>query len=207
MNSFYTPQELEKIGFKKYGSDVMVSRKCSIYSADKIELGDHVRIDDFVILSGRMKLGNYIHISAYTGLFGGEAGIELNDFATISSRVMIYAVNDDYSGETMTNPMIPAQYRGVVEKKVVIEKYVIIGSGSLVLPGVRLGEGAALGAMSMAKDDLVEWKMYAGIPCRYIKDRKRDLQTFERELHQSVAHYENVDLGEKTNEIEENSGE
>ena len=180
MNSYYTPQELERIGFEKYGSDVLISRKCSIYSADKIELGDHVRIDDFAILSGGIKLGNYIHISAYTGLFAGEAGIEISDFATISSRVMIYAVNDDYSGETMTNPMIPDQYRGVVEKKVVIGKHVIIGSGSLVLPGVRIGEGAALGAMSMAKNNLTEWKMYAGIPCQYIKDRKRDLQRLEQ---------------------------
>lgn len=180
MNSFYTPQELQEIGLKKYGSDVLISRKCSIYSADKVELGDHVRIDDFAILSGRIKLGSYIHISAYTGLFGGEAGIEIRDFATISSRVMIYAVNDDYSGETMTNPMIPAQYRGVVEKKVVIEKHAIIGSGSLVLPGVRIGEGAALGAISMTKDNLTEWKVYAGIPCQYIKDRKRDLLKLEQ---------------------------
>lgn len=182
MNSFYTPQELEKIGFKKYGSDVLISRKSSIYSAEQIELGDHVRIDDFTILSGRIQLGDYIHISAYTGLFAGEAGIEIGDFATISSRVMIYAVNDDYSGETMTNPMIPDQYRGVVEKKVVIEKHVIIGSGGLVLPGVRIGEGAALGAMSMAKNNLAEWKMYAGIPCQCIRDRKRDLQRLEQEF-------------------------
>lgn len=206
MSSFYTPKELKEIGFKKYGSDVLISRKSSIYSADKIELGDHVRIDDFAILSGRIELGNYIHISAYTGLFGGEAGIKINDFATVSSRVMIYAVNDDYSGETMTNPMIPDQYRGVEEEKVIIEKHVIIGSGSLVLPGVRIGEGVALGAMSMTKADLAEWKMYAGIPCRYIKDRKRDLQRIEQELCQSSANCEKVDLGEKTNEINQNFG-
>lgn len=31
----------------------------------------------------------------------------MEDFTTTSSRVCIYSVSDDYSGETMTNPMIP----------------------------------------------------------------------------------------------------
>lgn len=50
--SFYTHDELAEIGFKSCGKNVLISRKASIYSPAKIEIGDNVRIDDFCILSG-----------------------------------------------------------------------------------------------------------------------------------------------------------
>ena len=76
-------------------------------------MGDNVRIDDFCILSGYIELGNNIHIAAFTALYGGENGIFIDDFANLSSRVSVYSVSDDYSGETMTNPMIPDEYKNV----------------------------------------------------------------------------------------------
>ena len=51
MNSFYSKEELKEIGFKKYGENVLISRKTSIYNPEKIIIGNNVRIDDFCILS------------------------------------------------------------------------------------------------------------------------------------------------------------
>ncbi len=182
--SFYTSDELKDIGFSSFGHDVLISRKASIYSQDRISLGNHVRVDDYCILSGSITTGNYIHISAYTGLYGGKEGIILQDYATISSRCAIYAVTDDYSGEFMTNPMIPVEYTNVTDKRVKIDKYAIIGTGSTVLPGVECGEGVAVGAMSLVNKSLEAWKMYAGIPCRYIKDRSKELLKYEKMLRE-----------------------
>ena len=92
MTSFYDENELKEIGFKSYGENVKISRKSSIYGAEKISIGNNVRIDDFCILSGQIKLGNYIHIAAYSALYGGEDGIVIKDFANISSRVSIYSI-------------------------------------------------------------------------------------------------------------------
>lgn len=39
MNSFYSREELKKIGFKSYGENVLISKKASIYSPEKIEIG------------------------------------------------------------------------------------------------------------------------------------------------------------------------
>ena len=64
MNSFYSPEELKSLGLKEYGENVFISRKCSIYGAENIRLGSHVRIDDFCVLSGKVELGNYVHIAA-----------------------------------------------------------------------------------------------------------------------------------------------
>ncbi|MCR5798908.1 MAG: acyltransferase [Lachnospiraceae bacterium] len=182
--SFYTADELKNIGFASYGQDVLISRKASIYSSDRISLGNHVRIDDFCILSGKITLGDHIHISAYTGMFGGNEGIIMEDYATISSRCAIYAISDDYSGEFMTNPMVPEQYTSVTDEKVKIGMCTIIGTGSTILPGVECGEGVAVGAMSLVNRSLDAWKMYAGIPCRYIKDRSKELLKYEKMLRE-----------------------
>ncbi|MFI3326699.1 MAG: acyltransferase, partial [Clostridia bacterium] len=113
MNSFYSQEELESIGFKSFGKNVLISRKVSIYGAKNISIGNNVRIDDFCILSGKITLGNYIHVSAYSSIFAGEAEVVFKDFVTFSSRSIVYAVSDDYSGEHMTNPMVPEKYINV----------------------------------------------------------------------------------------------
>lgn len=134
-NSFYSFDELNSIGFRSFGKNVLISRKVSIYSPSKITLGSNVRIDDFCILSGRILLGNYIHIAAYSVLYGSDIGITIGYYANISSRVSIYAVSDDYSGETMTNPMIPDEYKNVDRRPIHIGKHVIIASTNVVMPG------------------------------------------------------------------------
>ncbi len=69
MNSFYSKLELDQIGFNKIGNNVLIIRKCSIYSPEFISIGNNVRIDDFCILSGKINLGSQIHIAAFCGLY------------------------------------------------------------------------------------------------------------------------------------------
>ena len=174
-NSFYSIDELLNLGIAKIGKNVLISRKTSIYSPENINIGDNVRIDDFCILSGTICIGNYIHIAAYSSLFAGNAGIIIEDYSNISSRVSIYALSDDFSGDSMTNPMIPDIFKSVYQEKVIIRKNVIIGTGSTVLPGVILNEGTAVGAMSLIKTSTEPWGIYAGIPANYKKQRSNRL--------------------------------
>ena len=69
-NSFYEKNELERLGIKKIGKNVLISRKASIYNPEEILIGNNVRIDDFCILSGKIKLGSNIHISSFCALYG-----------------------------------------------------------------------------------------------------------------------------------------
>lgn len=178
---FYTKEELKKIGFKSVGENVLISDKCSIYSPESIEIGNSVRIDDFCILSGNIKIGNYIHIAAYSALFGG-AEIIMEDFSGLSARGLVYSVSDDYSGEFLTNPMIPEKYRGVSKAKVVFKKHSLVGAGSIVLPGVILEEGTSVGAKSLIIKSTQEWSIYAGSPAKKIKDRKKELLKLEEKF-------------------------
>jgi carbonic anhydrase/acetyltransferase-like protein (isoleucine patch superfamily) len=85
----------------------------SVYLPELISIGNNVRIDDFVMLSGDIALGNNIHIIPYGALIrgAGGAGIVTGNYSGLSSRVTIYSISDDYSGEFMTNPTIPSNFR------------------------------------------------------------------------------------------------
>ena len=91
MTSYYSEEELKKFGFCKIGKNVFISRKSSIYGCENISIGNNVRIDDFCILSGHIEIGNYIHIAAFTALYGGKDGIFIEDFANLSSRISVYS--------------------------------------------------------------------------------------------------------------------
>lgn len=183
MSSFYTQEELQQIGFKHLGGDdIHISRKTSIYGAEKMSIGNHIRIDDYSFLSGRIILHNYIHIAPFCVLYGGEFGIEMEDFSGLSSRSAIYAHSDDYSGNVLTNPTVPDKYCNTIGGKVVFQRHVVVGTGSTILSGVTLHEGVAVGSMSLVNKSLEGWGIYAGCPCRKLKERSKELLKFEQQL-------------------------
>lgn len=192
MSSFYSLDELQSLGLKSFGSNVLISKKASLYNPSNISIGNNVRIDDFSILSGNITLGDYIHISAYCSLFAGDYGIEMYDFSTLSVKSTIFAVSDYYSGICLTNPMIPDKYRYVYGGKVTLEKHVIIGASTVILPNITIKEGAAIGACSLISKDCEPWIIYAGIPAKKLKERKKDLLTLEKTFLKTLGSEKNV---------------
>lgn len=179
--------EIESIGFAAVGEDVRISEQARFYGASRIRIGSHVRIDDFCVLSageGGIEIGNYVHIAVFSSLIG-RGGIFLADFCNLSSRVAIYSSNDDYSGGSLTNPTVPVEFANVFHAPVRLGRHVIVGTGSVILPGVTLEEGVAIGALSLVNKDCAAFGIYAGCPVKRIKDRKRDLLELEKRLLQS----------------------
>ncbi|MEE0264470.1 MAG: acyltransferase [Acutalibacteraceae bacterium] len=191
MNSFLSRDELNQLGFKSLGSNVMISRNASIYGAANISIGNNVRIDDFCILSGNIVIGDYVHIAACCCLFGGKSGIEMKDFTGISSRSAVYADSDDYSGAALTNPTVPDEYRNVTGGKVVFEKHALVGTGSTILPNVSLGEGVSVGSMSLVNKSLEPWGIYVGIPCHFVKERSKNLLELETKMRKECIYEKN----------------
>ena len=189
--SFLSDEELRDLGLASYGRNVFISRKCSIYGVDRIEIGSDVRIDDFCVLSAGIegiKIDSYVHVAVYS-LIIGRAAIRISAFANISSRVSIYSSSDDYSGAHMTNPMVSEIYTGVKHLPVNIGRHVIIGSGSIVLPGVNVSDGVAIGALSLVNKDCEAFGIYAGIPVKRKGERCRDLLDLERDFLGSRVNY------------------
>jgi len=182
--AWLTNEQLEAMGFACVGRNVMLSDKASYYNCKNIRIGNNVRVDDFCVFSagiGGIDIENYVHIAVYASLMGA-GNISLADFSNVSSRVAIYSSNDDYSGATMTNPTIPSEFTNVQHADVKIGKHVIIGAGSVILPGVTLEEGVAVGALSLIRKDCQSFGIYMGIPAKRIGERKRDLLELEKRL-------------------------
>lgn len=174
MSSFYSKKELAELGLKSYGTNVLISKKSSIYSPMLISLGNNVRIDDFCILSGNIIIGNNVHISAYSALYGTN-GIEFKDYSGCSARTTIYSAMDDFSGDYLIGPMNLKGTTNVKGGKVVICKYVQLGAHCLVFPNVTINEGSVVGALSLVTKDIPEWSIYVGIPARKLRERKKGL--------------------------------
>jgi galactoside O-acetyltransferase len=182
--AFLTGEELKGLGLASYGKNVLISNKASIYNPGRITIGSNVRIDDFCVLSagdGGIDIGDYIHVAVFCSLIG-TGKITLSDFSGLSSRVAIYSSNDDYSGEHLTNPTVPSDFTGVNHADVFIGRHAIIGSGTVVLPGVTLEEGVAVAALSLVSKDCAAFGVYAGN--RRIGERKRGLLELETQLKQ-----------------------
>jgi galactoside O-acetyltransferase len=186
---YYSSPELRSFGFARVGENSIVARNCTIIGLQNIVIGDNVRVDGFTSLiapNGRIKIGSYVHIA--TGcMVGGRAGFEIGDFSSLSQGVRIFTAIDDYSGQRLSNATVPEDLAGVQSAPVRIGRFVPIGSGSIVLPGVEIGEGAAVGAMSLVTQSLAEWTIYSGSPAKAAGKRSRALLRLHSEVHARQA--------------------
>lgn len=169
------------MGFKYLGKNVRISDRAAIYNADQIEIDDNSRIDDLCVLSGKVKIGRNVHIAVFCNIAGGSEGVTIEDFAGLAYGCQVFSQSDDYSGGTLTNPTVPAMYKRETKKAVTVGRHCIVGASSLVFPGVTLGEGSCVGAMSMVTKSTEEWTVYFGIPAKRLKNRKKDLLVLEKQ--------------------------
>lgn len=180
--AWLTNEKIKEMGFACFGKNMMLSDKASYYNCGNIRLGDSVRIDDFCVLAagqGGVEIGCHVHIAVYCSIIGREK-IKIEDFSGLSSRVSVYSSSDDYSGAAMTNPTVPPEFTNVRHAEVKIGRHVIVGAGSIVLPGVTLEEGVAVGALSLVRKDCKAFGIYMGSPAKRIGERKRDLLEIEK---------------------------
>lgn len=169
----------------RVGARVTIHPTVQIFGADHVEIGSDVRIDAFAVITagpGRVVIGDHVHIGAAAHLFG-TAGITIGDFTSVSSRVSLFSTNDDYTDGHLSGPLVPDELRKVDERPVELGRHALVGCGSVVLPGVVLGEGAAVGALSVVKHDVPSGAVVAGTPARRVATRDTArLAALERRL-------------------------
>lgn len=182
---YFNETELRQFGFKSVGDNVQVAKNCTIIGLENIVIDCHVRIDGFSTLiaagKGSLHIGSYVHIGGYCALFAG-AGITLNDFSGLSQGVKLYSTSDNYDGSVMTNPTVPAILTGVKKAPIFVGRHAIIGSQSVVMPGVTVAEGCAIGANSLITKNTDEWSIYFGSPAKRLKSRQKTLLENEQQL-------------------------
>lgn len=183
-SGYYNSSELRKFGFKKVGKNVQIAKNCTIIGLTNISFGNNIRIDSNVVITaskGYLKLGNYIHIGAGCFLNCG-GGISFSDFSGLSQGVHIYSESADYSGDTLASPTISKKYRKIKSGPVFLKKHSVVGSNSVILPNVTIGEGTAVGALSFVHLSLADWSVYFGSPAQKVNHRTNKLLALEKKL-------------------------
>jgi len=161
--------------YKSIGKDVVISNLAIIKHPNFCEIGNHVAIDNGVTIATRLVVGDYVHIAPYVCMIGGKnSSVILKDFSFVAAGTKIVAGSEDYTGLGLVGPTIPVHYRELRLTDIVFEKYSGCGVNCSIMPGVRFGEGAILGANSLATKDLEPWTIYVGSPAKPVKMREKE---------------------------------
>ncbi|MEK7513382.1 MAG: acyltransferase [Patescibacteria group bacterium] len=128
-------QLLFRLNGVKLGQKSTIHIGVRFYQPKNITIGEDTIIGDHATLDGRAKLTIGNHVD-------------------IASEVMIFNSQHDIHSEDF----------GPIEKPVVIEDYVFIGPRAIILPGVKLGWGAVVGAGAVVTKDVPELTIVAGVP-------------------------------------------
>ena len=183
------------MNFARIGQDVVIWPLAKIVSPEVISIGDSVFIDDFSLIMGGkgIELGSFLHIGSFVSILGGGE-LLMESFSALSSGVRLYTGADDFLGKSLCGAGIPYPYRRPIRSFVHIGKHVTIGANAVILVGVTIGDGVAVGANSLIKEDCEPWMIYGGTPARVLKPRPRE-RILELEaqllsdLYDSDGHY------------------
>lgn len=153
-------------------ADTIISPMIRVRGA--FEVSDHSICDDFCYFSADVKAGRYVHIAHGVTILGGGQCCTIGDFTAIGPGVRIICASDDYDGG-IAGPRIPARFkRRPVRADVRIGRHCVIGANTVILPGVELPDGVAIGALSLVRrnDSLEPNGLYAGCPLRRLRYRE-----------------------------------
>ncbi len=164
--------ESVKRKLKRCGQGVVIYPLAKIARPEMVEIGDFVKIDDFVFINGGegIKIGRYVHIAAFSSVFGGGKLI-IEDYAGISEGVRLITGTETYEGGKRMSGALPVEQRALLIGTVHIEKDAFIGTNSVVHPNVRIGRGAIIGSNSLVLKDIEPWSINTGSPCKKVGER------------------------------------
>lgn len=127
-----------------------------------IEAGKGVIIDDFTLIYAKenapIKIGDWTHIASFVSITGGPATI--GKFVGIASGSRLLCGSENYKGGALMTASVPDLYRKTDRRGIIIDDYCVVGANSVIFPGVEMGEGAIVGAMSVVKESLEPWGIY-----------------------------------------------
>jgi galactoside O-acetyltransferase len=171
---YYSREELFEAGFQSLGSPLWVSRKASLYAIEG-SLGDHVRIDDFCILKGRIEIGSYVHVAAFCSLSGVAGTLRLGDCASLGNRCSLYTGSDDYRADALASNLVPQELVKTLKGDVTLGTAALVGAHCVLLPGVKVGEAASVGAQCLLSGSVDPGLILVSAGARSIPVGRRDV--------------------------------
>jgi len=168
----YEKDSLERITV--IGKNCIIRSGCIIYSnvkiGDEVEFGHNVLVRENVEIGDRSLIGTNSIIDGYCKL-GKNVSIQTNAYICAYSKIEDYVflgpcsvlLNDKYAAQKETKLIGPTIKRGAS-----------IGGNATIMPGVTIGEGALIGALSLVTKDVPPKSIYAGIPAKKLRNVPND---------------------------------
>lgn len=155
--------------FASIGTNVIFEKEVMVFNPEKIFLGNNVYIGHRTMLKGyfknTMKIGNNVWIGQNC-FFHSAGGIVIEDNVGIGPNVSILT-----SQHRPIDEETPVLDSPVEMKEVILEEGCDIGTGSILLPGVRIGRGAIIGAGSVVTKDVPANMIYCGVPAKFVSKK------------------------------------
>lgn len=148
----------------------LISKTAIIERVDLVKISNTAEIKDYVIIrtyDNEVVIGDYTQINPFVVIYGHNK-IAIGNKVMIGPHCMIASGNHDYK-----QVKIPMMNGGNLTKgPIVIGDDVWIGANSTILDGVKIGNGAVIGANSLVNRDIEPYSVVAGNPAKFIKYRK-----------------------------------
>jgi UDP-2-acetamido-3-amino-2,3-dideoxy-glucuronate N-acetyltransferase len=141
----------------EFGEDVTVWSFTNLYGC---RIGDHTRIGSFVEVQRGATIGAACKISSHSFICDG---VEIRDEVFVGHGVLF--VNDRFPRAT-TEEGAPKTESDWTILRTVVERGASLGSGAIVLGGVRIGARALVGAGAVVTRDVAADSIVAGVPAR-----------------------------------------
>lgn len=126
---------------------------CVVFPNCKI--GENCNICSHCLIENDVEIGNNVTI---------KCGVQVWDGITLEDNVMVGA------NVTFTNDLYPrSKNKEWKLLKTRVCKGASIGAGSVILPGLTIGEGAMIGAGSIVTKDIPAGELWIGNPARFYK--------------------------------------
>lgn len=142
-NNYYTYKTIKKLN--RCGQGVKIQKPITIANPEGVECGNDV------------SFASYVHI-------WGSGKVFIGDRTMIGTHTSITSVTHDYNKNSM--------FGTIIEKPVNIGNDVWIGSNSIIMPGITIGEGAVIGAGSVVTKNVAAFAIVVGSPAKLLKYRE-----------------------------------
>lgn len=141
----------------EFGRGVVVASFTNLYGC---RIGDETRIGPFVEIQRDVVVGARCKIQSHSFLC---SGVELEDEVFVGHGALF--INDRFPRATTDAGELQGAEDWTLEPTIV-ERRAALGSGSVILGGVRIGAGALVGAGAVVTRDVAPGEVVAGVPAR-----------------------------------------
>jgi len=191
---YFVRKKLAGFLFRSAGTGLILGRGLTVRHPGRIDFGDNVAVDDYVFIDASgsgdigVQLRDGVILSRNCSVLGKDGHVVFEERADIGCNCVFASVagitvgaatiiaGNCYIGggryyHDRLEPAIMDQ--GVYSRgEIVVGEKSWIGSGAVILDGVRIGRGVIVGAGSVVTKDVPEYAVVAGVPAKILRIRE-----------------------------------